>query len=278
MPVSRVGKIIHVVHLLRGQRSGRRILDHISSRPVILGKRPCRERIRISVLNGKTVRIGFPAVLKLFKRRENQRVKRGRKITASVYSTRYKGNILHRNTAVQRFRYLQDRPLSHAVGDQIRSGIDKNTAADPVLPVIIMSKTAKARFDTAKYNGRITVTLPDQVAVYNCRHIRPETHLSSGRIGVSVTVFPGNSVMIHHGIHVSRTHKKTETRFAEQLDTFFSAPVRLRDHSHSVSPALQKTADDSRAKGRMIYISVPCHIDKIHSVPAPFFHFLLCNR
>ena len=70
MPGSHIGKIINIIHLLSTERQRRRILDHIAPCAVILDQRFCRKRICISVLNGKTFRIGFFAVSDLIKRRK----------------------------------------------------------------------------------------------------------------------------------------------------------------------------------------------------------------
>lgn len=101
------------------------------------------------------------------------------------------------------------------------------------------------------------ICLPDQIAVYNTGTIRPQAHFSSRRIGICTSVFLGNRIMIHHGIHVSGCNKKTQARFPEHLDTLFLSPVRLGDHSYTVASAFQKASDNSRSKRRMIHIASP---------------------
>ena len=142
MPGSHIGKIINIIHLLSTERQRRRILDHIAPCAVILDQRFCRKRICISVLNGKTFRIGFFAVSDLIKRRKRHWVIGGICCFTFVNSTWYVGDLFYRNTAVQGICNFNDRMFSHSVRDQICAGIKKHTSFYPVLPVIIVGQTS----------------------------------------------------------------------------------------------------------------------------------------
>ena len=140
MPGSHIGKIIHVIHFLGAKRKGRRILDHISPCAVILHQRFRRKGICISVLDGKAVPIGCFTVPDLFKRRKKYRIVGSITGFAFINSSRYVGDLFHRDAAVQRIRDFNNRMFSHSVRDQIRPGIKKHTSFYPVLPVIIVSQ------------------------------------------------------------------------------------------------------------------------------------------
>jgi hypothetical protein len=97
-----------------------------------------------------------------------------------------------------------DGPFPHTVYQDIRLGIQEDGTPHRIGPIIVMRKTAEARFDPADDEGYIFITPPDPFGVFEDRPIRPEARFSPGRIGVLGAFFFGGGIVGHHRIHISR--------------------------------------------------------------------------
>ena len=183
-----------------------------------------------------------------------------------------KGYVLYIQAAVQGICDLHNGALPHAVGNQIRLGIQENGTLQPVRPVIIVGQPAQAGLDPAQNNGLFLVNRADQIGVNHHRVVWPLPHLSPRRIGVLGPALLGHGIMINHGVHISPGHQKPQPGLPQHRDAGRIPPVRLGDHSYLITVGLQNTADNRMAKRRVIHIGIPRHINKIALLPSPKLH------
>ena len=146
-----------------------------------------------------------------------------------------------------------------------------------IFPVIVMCHTSEACLDSTKDYRSFLKSLTNQITVYNNSTVRPQTHFTARRIRILLAVLFCNGIVINHGIHIAGTYKEAKARLSKYGNTLLPAPVGLWDNSHFIAPALQKAADNSSTKRGMIYVSISCHVDKIHLIPASVLHVFFCN-
>ena len=95
--------IINIIHLLSRQRHRRWILHHRHFVWIHLNQRFCRKRIRIFILLHETLCVLFLTFADFFIRRKPDRFVTGHLLhPALVHRSRYKYNVFHRQSAVQR--------------------------------------------------------------------------------------------------------------------------------------------------------------------------------
>ena len=167
--------------------------------------------------------------------------------------------------------------LSHSVRNQVCAGIYEDTVLHLIFPVIVMCHTSEACLDSTKDYRSFLKSLTNQITVYNNSTVRPQTHFTARRIRILLAVLFCNGIVINHGIHIAGTYKEAKARLSKYGNTLLPAPVGLWDNSHFIAPALQKAADNSSSKRGMIYVSISCHVDKIHLIPASVLHVFFCN-
>ena len=195
--------------------------------------------VRILILDGEAFRIPSLIPADFVIGRQNNRVINRIQPVRPVNSPVYKGNIPHRKAGGQRVRDFRDGPLPHSVGDQIRLGIQKQGTLYPVGPIVIMGQTAQAGLDPSRNDRDVRINRPDQIAVNHAGIIRPLSHYASGRIGV---LFPppfGYGIVVHHGIHISCAHQKSQPRPSKGHNTLLLFPIRLRDDPHPIASGFQ---------------------------------------
>ena len=176
---------VDLIHLRSGQRLRRRILHDKELFTVCLKQTLSCERIRAAVLGVKTFRIlPFICQQRLVMRQLHSIVNilpPARFINGSVH----KRDIPDVQTALQRFRNLNNAALPHPVGDQIRARIQQYRAFQAVRPVIIVGEAPQTRLNTADNHRRVPERPPDQIAIGNRGIIRPFSHHTSGRVGIA---------------------------------------------------------------------------------------------
>ena len=141
-----------------------------------------------------------------------------------------------------------------------------------------MAEPAKGSFNSADDDGSALVGLPDQVAVDNDRVIGPFADNAAGGVGVLVAALFCHSVMVDHGIHISRGDEKAQTRLSVNLHARRIAPVGLADQGNAVAARLQQPADDRSAEARVVHVGVAAYIDKVGLRDAVLYEFLPGNR
>ena len=135
-----------------------------------------------------------------------------------------------------------------------------------------MSHSAQARLDSAYNHRYVPVRLSDQIAVDNGGVIRPFSGCAARRVSILAAPFFGNAVMVDHGIHISGRNKESKPWLPKRCNALFVFPVRLRKNSHRITVGFQYPADNGVSKGRMIHISIPCHVHKIQLFDSSGIH------
>ena len=141
-----------------------------------------------------------------------------------------------------------------------------------------MCKPAQARFNPSNNNWRFFIHPADKVAVYNCRIIRPLPSNASWSIGILPPSLFGNSIVVHHRIHVACRYQKPQARPPKYLDAPFIFPIWLRNKANPITMRFQDPRNNRRPKRRMVYIRITIDLDKINLFPSSFFHVLLIDR
>ncbi len=155
-----VRKAIDLIHLLLGQRRRRRVLDNIlpiAPPTVRLYQTLSRKRVRVAVLNGKAAGIFPPVPFHVLVIRQQFIIINPLQAPGPVNGAVYKGYVFNVNPRIQSLRNFHDGMLPHAIGQQVRLGIQQYGPLQPVGPIIIMGQPAQAGLDPPDYNGGIFV-------------------------------------------------------------------------------------------------------------------------
>ena len=84
--------------------------------------------------------------------------------------------------------------------------------------------------------------------------------------------------MVYHGVYIAGIYQKSQSWTAKSLKIICSLPVRLRKNGNLKTMTFKDTADNSVTKGRVVYLGITCHHDKVRCIPAQGFHLFSCNR
>ena len=199
-----IRQCVNAVQLLALERGHRRIL-HKDAVAVALGYRPAAYVVVLTVLSCKrlciqrtvgTQLIYAPSAYRLIM----QPLVRRSKINGTAQIT-YLG---YRNASVEQLCESYHDVLAHSVGQQIRSGIDKDAVAHTVVPVIIMGTSAKRCLKSADDYRHIAVRLADAIAVYDYGAVGAQSGLSAGRIVVVAAAALCDGIVCDHRIEISR--------------------------------------------------------------------------
>ena len=278
MVLSCVRKCIDIIHFQLGKRLRRRILNNEGFAAVALVDSLCRKRIRILVLDGKTLCIGFLIRNDFFKVRKTDGIVNALLLFGLVNRSLNVGNIRHINTGSKSICNLHDALFSHAVGDDIRSRLQQNGTTDRVGPIVVMSHSSKGCLYSTDDDWCLLIEMTDEVTIDGNRTIRPLSCLSSRRICILMAPLFIHGVVIDHGIHITGRNQKAKTRLTKHINTPVILPVRLTDHSNRISVCPEHPTDDGRAKARMVHIGVSADVDKVHLRKASLLHFFFRYR
>ena len=273
-----IGQIINSVHFSLRQRFGRRILDHEQLLSVGLCQTFSGKGICIGILYSKAFRIVTPGFLQLLPGGQLYDLPVLRKTHRAIGRPRDPGNIPDGDPCRQRFRNFRYGMLSHAVGNDIRLGIQQHGGPQAVRPVVIVRQPPQAGLNASCNDRHVGVGPADPVAVHNDCAVRPQSHLPARRIGIRFPVLPRHGIMVYHGIHVSGRDQKPQPGTPEFPDGLLLTPVRLGQKAYAIAQRLQQPCQNGRPEGRMIHICVTTDINEIHAVPAARFHFASVDR
>lgn len=78
-----------------------------------------------------------------------------------------------------------------------------------------MGHPPQTGLNAADDHRHVFVTPADQIPVNNSRPIRPLSCQTARRIGVCGPAFPGNKIMVYHGVHISAGDKKGKSGTSE---------------------------------------------------------------
>ncbi len=256
-----------------------RILHH-QPLAVRLCHHPPRDRVGVLVLHAEGVGIRPPALLELLKLRGEERLSVLLPFPGfgNIYRPAHVTDTFDRHPAVKQPGNPPDSLLPHAVTEQVGTTINQNTAAHPVVPIVIVGKAAQRCLQPPEDEGHVPIRLPDPVAVDNDRAVRAQPHLPARRIVVIPAPLFRRRIVRHHGVDIPGRHQKPEPRPAEPAKILTAPKVRLRQHRHPKPGSLQHARDDGGAKRGVVDIRVPAHKDKISLPPAPRQHILPRHR
>ena len=268
---------VDVVHLLRGKRRLRRVLHHELA-AVRLDEAPGGKRIGVAVLNGEALGVAAAVGAQLVIGRQRDGVHHAGAVARAVGRAVHEGDIVDVQPAVHGVRDLDDSALAHAVEQEVGLRIEQDGALQAVRPVVIVCQAAQAGLDTADEDRDLRKAAADEVAVDDRRIVRPLARRAAGRIGIRAAAVAADGIVIDHGVHIAARHKEAEARLAEFQHGRRIAPVRLRQHGHTVARTLEHAADDGMSERRVIDIGVAEDIDKVRPLPAEGAHLARVDR
>ena len=270
----RVGQSVDIVHLLHGEGPCGRILHHID-RAVGLRQPLCLDRICIGALDAEALRVPALIVKKLVVVRQHHRLRTDQlPVLRLKTGPRDPGDLGDGQARGEGVSDLHDGELPHAVGNEVGAAVHQDRPAHPVLPVVIVGKTAKARLYPARDDRHVLIDAADQVAVDDDRPVGPPSHDAARGIAVPAAALLRYRIVVDHRIHIAGAHQEAEPRPAKDRYALRILPVRLRDDSHGIPAGLQHPADHRRPEGRVIHVGVADHIDKIRlrdAIPRKIF-------
>ncbi len=164
---------------------------------------------------------------------------------AEVRRASHVADLLYGDTLIEQAGKANDAPLTHAVHEDIRAGVEEDTASDGVRPVVVMSEAAKRRFKAADEDRHVAVSLADAVAVNDERTVGTLARDASGRVVVVVATLLCDGVVRDHGVDISRGNEKSETRTTEFFEIIDAFPVGLSENGAEKARVLENASDDS---------------------------------
>ena len=184
------------------------------------------------------------------------------------------GDLGHRGARGQPGGDLHRGPLPHAVGEDVRLGVEEDGPAHLVLPVVVVGEAAQAGLQPADDHRDVPEGLPHPVGVDHRGVVGAQPGLSPGGVGVVVAALFGGGVVGHHGVQVARRDQHPQPGPAQGLEGLGAVPVGLGQDGHPVALGLQHPADDGRAEGGVVHIGVPGDEQEVEAVPPPAGHVL----
>ena len=137
-----------------------------------------------------------------------------------------------------------------------------------------MRKTSQTCLNTANQHRLMRKQTLYYLRIDNGRTIGTLSHNALITVGILISSSFIDRIMIHHGINISGRNKKPQTRLPELCKFIIIMPVGLRQNSTAVAVCLQCPSYDCTAKGWMIHIGIPAHINKINTLKSLLQHFL----
>ena len=182
------------------------------------------------------------------------------------------GDLAHRGAGVQPGGDVQGGRLPHAIGEDIRLGIEEDGAADLVLPIVIVGEAAQRCLQPADDDGDVPKGLPHPVGIDHGGVVGAQPGFPSGGIGVVVAALAGGGVVGHHRVDVACGDEHPQPGAAHGTKRLRPPPVRLGQNGHPIALRLQQPPDDGGAEGGVVHIGVPSDEQKVIVLPAPALH------
>ena len=267
MPGPHIGQGVDVVHLLHGERLRGRVLDDEGVAAIGLIQALCLKGVRVGVLQSKALRIGPPPR----RRALADRLVVGQAdgvidvlfVSRLVDRSVNKGDVAHIQTGGQGIRDLHDAALPHAVGDQVRAGVQQNGPPHLVGPVIVVGHPPQAGLQPAQDHRCPFKGPANEVAVDHDRVVRPPSHDPAGRKGIPAAVFFIDGIVVDHGIHIAGGDQKAQPGLPQDRHALRVPPVRLADHADRVAAGLEDTRNNGRPEAGVVHVGIAADIDKI---------------
>ncbi len=162
-----------------------------------------------------------------------------------------------RFTGIQSANDLEKRMFPHAEGEDVRLGIQKHTAAHFVAPIVVVCRTAQTRLNTAEDDRNTGERFSCPLAVDRRRAVRTHSDLSARSVRIHIPHLTIRRVVIHHRVHISGTHRKTEPRPSEFPPGIARFPVRLCENRDAETVSLKPSSQKCRRERGVIDVTVP---------------------
>ena len=141
-----------------------------------------------------------------------------------------------------------------------------------------MSGPAQTRLYPTENDRDSRKCFPSALTVNRRGPIRSHSNFTARSIRVDIPNFTIRGIVVHHGIHISRIHGKTETRTTKLSPRVARFPVRLRDNRDSKAVRLKPSSQKRCRERRMIDVTVARNKYHIHLIPASRGNFLYGHR
>ncbi len=168
--------------------------------------------------------------------------------------------------------YIKQWRFAHAEDEEIGLAVDKDGAADGVIPVIVMGQPPQTPFDPTNDHRHPLEGPLDRGGIGNQGPVGTGAALSSRSIGVVVADFLGGGVVADHGVHGAGGDGDKEARPAHAAQGFGITPVRLGKDADAIACGFEETGEEWHAKGGMINVGVPGDEEDVKLVPSPRRH------
>ena len=272
MPIACVGEFGNLVHLVCGECCRRRVLHHIDAVGVGLYQTMPGDGVHVLLLHIKTARVVELVGGKVVPAGQQVVVVDLVERTRAVDGTVDVGDLIDRQSGIERVGDLDDRMLAHAVDEDVGARVEQYRALELVLPVVVVGQAAQACLDAADDDGSVLERLADEVAIDRDGSVGTAPLLAAGGVGVGVAAVLGHRIVVDHGVHVAGADEKAQARLAEHRDAGGVGPVGLADDTHLVAMRIEHAADDGHAKARMVHVGIAADVDKVALVPAACIH------
>ena len=121
-----VGQLVDGVKLLGRERSRGWILNDIYPVRILLHERPSEEGVELAILQAKAASVFALVRLHLLVGGQNHRAVALLVAAGPIHRTWDKAQILHRKPRVERFGYLDDGVLAHAIANDVSAGVEQD--------------------------------------------------------------------------------------------------------------------------------------------------------
>ena len=172
----------------------------------------------------------------------------------------------------QAMRHFHQGAFGVAIQQQIRFGIDQDSATHLVLPIVVMRYAAQRCFNAADDDGDIRVSLTTTLAVDQHAAVGALAPHTAWCVSVVTADFAVCGVTVDHGVHVARGHTIKQIGFAKRLKRLGTVPLGLGDDAYPEPLRFQHATNDSHAKTGVVHIGVAGDQNDVATVPAQLRH------
>lgn len=139
--------------------------------------------------------------------------------------------------------------FTHAIDENVGTGIDKDRWSETILPIVVVSDTTERSLDASEKYRYVGEEHLENLCVDDRRIVGTGAGASARSICIIGTSTSGSSIMVDHGIHGSGRYCKEIARSSEFAEIAkVVLPIRLRHNGNLESARLDDTSDDSGAE------------------------------
>ena len=144
-------------------------------------------------------------------------------------------------------RKLERGHLAHAVGDDVRLGIEQYGSSQAVRPCVVVGEPPETGLDASEHDRLPLDVFLDQIGVSDTCPVRTAVVDPSGCEVVVLAELPGGGVVGDHGVDASRGNPPEQVRFAETRDVVSRFHIGLGYDAHLETVLDQPVSDHSRS-------------------------------